>query len=460
MRGYTGLALAFATMFMTQAGSAEPVALRHVRVVDGLGGAPLEGATLSVEDGLIAAIGSDGAVKVPGNARVIDLAGKTVLPGLISNHSHVGLVDGVTVGPQNYTRENIERQLRQFRAYGVTTVTSLGLNRPLFQEVRDAAHAGVLPGADLFGADRGIGVVDGAPPVNAAADQLYRPVDPEQARDAVRAMAGRRADLIKIWVDDFHHVVPAKMRADVYKAAIDEAHKQGVRVAAHVYYLEDAKSLVAAGADVLAHGVRDTAVDDALIVAMKAAGTWYVPTLDLDESFFVYAERPAWMNSPFFRHALQPALAKQLDDPAWRAKTLEAAKKVETDRASFRTNLLNFRRLYDAGVKIGFGTDSGATPLRIPGFAEHRELELMTEAGVTPLQAIGVATRNAAELLRLRDRGVLLPGRRADLLVVDGDPSRNIKDLNKVESVWQRGEQVSGPIPNDAGERNERPNPR
>jgi imidazolonepropionase-like amidohydrolase len=98
-------------------------------------------------------------------------------------------------------------------------------------------------------------------------------------------------------------------------------------------------------------------------------------------------------------------------------------------------------------VKIGFGTDSGAAPLRIPGFAEHRELELTVEAGPTPLQAITLATRNAAELLHLDDRGVIAAGKRADLLVVDGDPSKSIADVNRIESVWQRGKQVADAMP-------------
>jgi imidazolonepropionase-like amidohydrolase len=103
----------------------------------------------------------------------------------------------------------------------------------------------------------------------------------------------------------------------------------------------------------------------------------------------------------------------------------------------------NIKTLFDAGVNVGFGTDSGATPLRIAGFAEHRELKLLTEAGLTPLQAIQTATRNAAALLHLDDRGVITPGKLADLLVVDGDPSKDIAALDNVESVWRRGKKVA-----------------
>jgi imidazolonepropionase-like amidohydrolase len=111
-----------------------------------------------------------------------------------------------------------------------------------------------------------------------------------------------------------------------------------------------------------------------------------------------------------------------------------------------QVNLKNLKALYDAGVKIGFGTDAGATPLRIPGFAEHRELALMVDAGLTPLQAIHIATQNAAQLLGLDDRGVLANGKRADFVVLDKDPSNDIEATTKIDAVWQRGRQVSGPI--------------
>jgi imidazolonepropionase-like amidohydrolase len=120
------------------------------------------------------------------------------------------------------------------------------------------------------------------------------------------------------------------------------------------------------------------------------------------------------------------------------------------NEASLKTNEANLKRLYDAGVKIGFGTDSGATPLRIPGFAEHHELKLLVDSGLTPEQAISLATKNAAALLELTDRGTLEVGKRADLLIVEGDPLTDIGNLDRIEAVWQRGKQVSGPIAHNA----------
>jgi imidazolonepropionase-like amidohydrolase len=433
---------------IAQTARAETVVFRHARIIDGNGAAPLDNAALVIQDDHIAAVGADNAVNVPADARVVDLAGKTVLPGLISDHSHLGLVDGITVVAQNYNRDNIVRQLKQYERYGVTTVIALGLNnRSVYPDLRKEAHAGTLGGADMFSADCGIGIPDGAPPVSFGSDQLYRPATPDLARAAVREMAERHADLVKIWVDDFHHSLKVKMTPEMYGAIIDEAHKLGLRVAAHVYYLDDARKLVAAGVDILAHGVRDQPVDVDFVKQLKAAGTWYIATLGLDESFYIFAEHPEWMNSAFLRESLQPALANQFKNPTWRAVALGGPHKVEVDKASLATNMKNLKRLYDGGVKIGFGTDSGATPLRIPGFAEHRELELTVEAGLTPLQTITLATRNAAELLHLDDRGVIAAGKRADLLVVDGDPTKDVTDVNRIESVWERGKQVADAMP-------------
>jgi predicted amidohydrolase YtcJ len=184
-------------------------------------------------------------------------------------------------------------------------------------------------------------------------------------------------------------------------------------------------------------------VDPEFVKSIKGRGAWYIPTLDLDESFYIFAEHPEWLQQPFLRRALQPSLAKQLNDPAWRAKTLKDAKALAAQKQAVATNMKNVKTLFDAGVNVGFGTDSGATPLRNAGFAEHRELKLLTDSGLTPVQAIQTATRNAAALLHLDDRGVIAPGKLADLLLVDGDPSKDISAIDNIDTVWRRGKKVS-----------------
>jgi imidazolonepropionase-like amidohydrolase len=429
-----------------RAAHAPPTVLRDVRVIDGNGGQPLEHADILIKGARISAVGSEIDAKLlPPNTTIVNLSGKTVLPGLISDHSHLGFVKGITSSGTNVTRANILRQLRQYTAYGVTTVTSLGLNLKPFYDLQPKAHSGATRTADMFGADRGFGAPNGAPPASMGLldTQVYRPQTTEEARAQVRETAQRHPDLIKIWVDDMHHTVSAKMNPEVYKAVIDEAHVNGLRVAAHVYYLQDARILVSDGVDILAHGVRDTAVDPEFVKSIKGRGAWYVPTLGLDESFYIFAEHPEWLQQPFFRRALQSSLAAQLNDPAWRAKVLGDSKALAAQKQAVATNMKNVKTLFDAGVNVGFGTDSGATPLRIAGFAEHRELKLLTDAGLTPLQAIQSATKNAAALLHLDDRGVIAQGKLADLLIVDGDPSKDISAVDNIDSVWRRGRKVS-----------------
>ena len=449
------LSVLVATAVFLWSGSAPPtpedrtIVLTDVRLIDGEGGPPLEHAAIVIERDRIVSLGPADKLHWPKSARVINYRNKTVLPGLISDHSHVGQVDGVSLGSQNYNRANILRQLRQYEVYGVTTVTALGMNGPLFYELQPRLHAGILPGADLFGADRGIGIPNGTPPdppFHLPPTELYRVSTPEQAVQAVDEMAVRKPDFIKVWVDDIHHTERVKMAPEVYGAAIREAHRLGLRVAAHIYYLADAKSLVQHGVDVIAHGVRDQPVDAEFIAAMKARSVWYIPTISLDESSYIFAEQPGWLMDPFFTHALQPALAAEFDDPAWRTRILENQRQVDIDKASVQMNERNLKTLFDARVNIGFGTDSGAFPVRIPGFAEHRELELLVSAGLTPLQAINLATGKAAALLHLNDRGVLAPGKLADLVVVDGSPAAHIQDIHKIEAVWHRGKLVSGRV--------------
>lgn len=425
--------------------AAETVALTGVRLIDGLGGRPIENATILVRDGEI--VGAGKRLAIPSGIRALHYRGRSVVPGLISDHSHVGQVNGIETGAKNYARQTIADELAQYRRYGVTTVTALGNNGPLFDSLRADAHAGRIEGADLFGVDQGIGVPNGAPPqamIKVDPDQLFRPANAEEAREAVRQMASTKTDLVKLWLDDFGGSLPAKMKPEVYQAVIDESHKLGLRVAAHIHDLADAEAIVDAGADILAHGVRDKPVTPALIEKLRSKGTWYVPTLALDEATFAWADQAPWTLTPFARAALSPELKQQIDDPAWRKKTL-ADPNTDAARRGLEMNLRNLKTLHDAGVKIGFGTDSGATPLRVPGIAEHRELALMVQAGLSPLEALTIATANAAALLARDDRGTLQPGKRADFVVLDGNPSADISAADQIVEVWTRGQPSAGP---------------
>lgn len=364
------------------------------------------------------------------------------MPGLINAHGHLGVVVGTKTSPDNFNAATVTDQLNHYARYGVTSVIALGLSRDLIYDLRgDQKSLHALPnGATIFTAGRGIGVPGGAPPMNVGADQVYCPTTPDEARAAVRDTAAHHPDIIKIWVDDIGGTMP-KMKPEIYRAVIDEAHKNNLRVAAHVYYLADAKALVDAGVNVLAHSVRDALVDSALINAMKSHSIAYIPTLELDESFFLYADRPALIQDPFVAAALSLEVRDMISKPEWREK-VGRDPKTRKDRQAFSTALRNLKAMRDAGVTIAMGTDSGATPLRIQGFAEHLELALMVEAGLNPMQALVAATKGSAAIAGDPDIGILKPGSVADLIVLGANPLDDIRNTRKISAVWHNGTQL------------------
>ncbi len=427
------------------------VLFRGASLLDGSGAPAQPGMSVLVRDGLILSVARDGEMEMPEGARAIDLAGKTLMPGLISAHSHLsastGLLDGTHTDESAHAAA--QQQLRQYQRFGVTGIAVLGATGDLVNRLHDEQRRGRADGASILpGSDRGIGVQGGAPPMTLTQAQIYRPETPEQARAAVRESARRPTAMVKLWIDDFRQIgreLP-KMRPEIYQAVIDEAKANDLRVAAHVYYLDDAKALLRAGAEIIAHGVRDQEVDDEFVGLMKANDAWYIATLVVDESFFVFADQPALLDDPVLASAVTPEQLAQWRSTPWR----EGVRKnlsYRLWRHGVAVGQDNLKRLVDAGVNVAFGTDSGANPQRVPGYAEHRELLLGVGAGLTPGQAIALATGNAAAALGLEDRGLVAPGRRADLIVLAGDPAQDIAAVASIEQVWQAGREVAGALP-------------
>ena len=435
--------------FEVWAQAAPPLtAIEHVRLIDGTGAPAKADITVMVAGQQIQSIrnGAPSARSLPAGTRVVNAEGETMIPGLINAHGHLALVSGTQNSATAYTEPNVMAELRQYEHYGVLDMLSLGLNRDLVYAIRSQQEAGVLDGASVFVADRGIGAAGGAPQVPHAADQLYQPKTPDEARRDVDEAASRHTNFIKIWVDDMHGKAP-KMAPEIESTVIDEAHKQHLPVAAHVYALADAKQLVADGVDVLAHSVRDAPVDSDLIAAMKKHGTYYIPTLTVDESFFVFADHPELLNDPFMARATSQEELAKLRSADYR-QSVAGDPTTAQHRADLAMAERNLRTLYDAGVRIAFGTDSGANPVRLPGFAEHRELQLMVQAGLTPLEALRCATATNAALLGITGQtGTLAPGKRADFLLLAGDPSVKIANTERMVSIWHNGFAGQGWVP-------------
>ena len=417
-------------------------AVSGANIWEGSGNQLIKDGVIIVIDGRIQAIGPRASTSIPKGATVISGEGKTIIPGLINAHGHVGMTRGLKAGRENYGEENILAQLRQYARYGVTTVLSLGTDFEAMFKLRGPAGENETPRATVFTAGRGFTGKEGYPAVLPGNAGVPREVDSvEEVRTSVEELARQKVDMVKIWVDD-HWGHYKKIRPELYKAIISEAHKHGLRVMAHLFYLEDAKQLVGAGLDGMAHSVRDREIDDALIRDLKAKKTFAVATLVREESTFIYAQPPVFLNDPFFNRWIDPDIVRQLKDPAYGARV-----KADPDFSKFPGQLKmgqkNLKKLWDAGIPIVFGSDTGP-PARFQVFFEHRELELMVEAGLTPAQALQTATLNAAQALHISNNfGTLAKGKRADMILLDADPLVDIRNTRKINKIWIGGREVN-----------------
>jgi imidazolonepropionase-like amidohydrolase len=395
-------------------------AFTGARVIDGTDRAPIDNATILVRDGRIVAVGPPAGVTVPAGAVRVSLAGKHVMPGLVNAHGHVGNTVGLEQG--HYSAENVLRDLRTYAAYGVTTVFSLGDDQEAGISTRDAQSTPALDRARLF-----------------VAGPVLNPKSADEARTLVDKNAAMKVDIIKIRIDDSG---PTEMPPDIYRAVIQEAHAKGLRVAVHLFYLDHAKSVLDAGADFIAHSVRDKDVDAEFIAALKRRDVCYCPTLMREVSTFTYDSTPAWFSDPLFlKHANMKAV-ETLKEPA-RQEQMRNSAAAKRYRTGLEVATRNLKKLSDAGVKIAMGTDTGP-PARFQGYFELMELEMMAKAGLTPKQVLASATRDAARCQKLdKDLGTLEAGKWADFVVLDADPLADISNTRRINSVWVAGNRAA-----------------
>jgi imidazolonepropionase-like amidohydrolase len=397
-------------------------AFTGARLVDGTDRAPIDNATIVVRDGKVVAAGPAARVTVPGGAERVSLAGKTVIPGLVNAHGHVGNTVGLEQG--KYSAENVQRDLKTYAAYGVTTVFSLGDDQAAGIAARDSQKTPSLSRARLY-----------------VAGPVLAPKTVEEAAKLVDEVAAMKVDIVKIRVDD-NLGTTQKMAPEIYKAVIAAAHKKNLPVAVHLFYLSDAKAVLDAGADFIAHSVRDTDVDDALVAMIKRRDVCYCPTLMREVSTFAYESKPAWFADPLFlKHADQKTL-ETLQQPA-RQEQMRNSKSAQAYKAGLQVASRNLKKLSDAGVRIAMGTDTGP-PARFQGYFELMELEMMAKAGLSPQKVLASATRDAARCMKLdREIGTIEANKWADFVVLDADPLADISNVKKINAVYVAGNRVA-----------------
>ncbi len=396
------------------------------RLITGDGSAPIENSAFLIENNKFTKVGKKGEVQLPAGAVRIDLTGKTVMPSLIDTHTHLGwqVIKTGAIGVDTYTRGNLIDHLQRLAYYGIAATRSMGIDKG---EIPYQVRADPGPNSALFRtAGRGMAMPNAGPGAAYWRPVAYGVTTEAEARADVRELAAKKVDLIKIWVDDRNGTVP-KLTPPLYRAIIDEAHKNNIPVAAHIFYLADAKELLRSGIDIFAHGIRDKDVDDEVIALFKQHPNVYVipnlPDRETTEADLKFASEtvPA------------PEIKKMREAIA--GMTPEAKKKAHEFYGVQARNLV---KLNAAGVRIAFGTDSSAAV----GWNAHQELTDMVAAGMTPAQVIVAATRTSAEIIKLDQLGAVAVGKSADFIVLDANPLENINNTRKISDVYLRGRKL------------------
>lgn len=416
MRLHRAVAVLGSVTLVTCAPVPSGTAYTGATIWDGTGGPAMQDAALIVEDGRVVAVVPD--AELPPVAETVSLDGKYVIPGLVEAHAHVSgdwAPDDVTI-----PEERVVGDLLLYARYGVTTVNSLGDGETVLA-VRDAA-TGTEPRARLM-----------------AAGAVIEAMDPAQARADALHNADLGVDFLKLRVDDNLGTTP-KMPWGAVQAVMDVGRERGIPVATHLFYLNDAKRLLAMGSGLLAHSVRDQDVDAELIAILRDRGVCYVPTLVREVSTFVYGSHPDFFDDPFFLRHADMAEVERLSQPAFMER-MAGSSAAAAYRVALAQAQRNVKALHDAGIPIAMGTDAGPAA-RFPGFFEHVELQLMVDAGLTPEQALHSATAVSAECLGRDDVGTLTPGKWADFIVLDEDPLQDIQASRSIERVYVAGQAV------------------
>jgi imidazolonepropionase-like amidohydrolase len=417
-----------------------PAVYEGALIIPGDGSPPIPDGAFLVQNGVIVRVGARGTVAAPQDARRVNLSGRVVMPALVDTHGHPGFQRGLTYGRENYTRQTYLDDLDRAAYYGVRVVMSQGIDPgELAYDIRRDQRRGAAGGARLLLAGRGIGAPNAGPGAAAFQGIAYDVTTPEQGRAAVRELAATSVDVVKIWVDDRGGRAPS-LPETAYRAIIDESHRHGLKVNAHVFYHRDAEALVEAGVDALAHLVRDREMDDALVASIVRRGVYVMPNLGSSERG-IHATVPPWFDEPSLSALLRETVPPAVIDRMRMSFTSRDAGAAGAARERYAILQRSLRKLARAGARIVLGADTGLED-HFFGYAEQRELEAMAGAGMTPAQVIVAATTRSAEYLGLPWMGRVAEGASADFLVLAGNPLDDIRRTRAIDSVYFDGRPI------------------
>lgn len=435
----------------------ELIVIDHVNIFDGTGGVVLKNGVIVVEGNRIRDIGKRGKIGGGKGVTIVDASGKYAIPGLIDAHVHFDQSANIFARPDAvdlrgirpyaeeiaWTRDRLPETLMRYLRAGVTGVVDMG--GPMWTlDLRDSANA--MTSAPTIAATGPLISTVADPELDSPDPAVLLMETPEEAQRLVRRIAERKPDLIKVLFIR-NRSQDLDRQSGLVEVAITESHRLGIRVAVHATELETAKAALEKGADILVHSVDDRRVDSEFLAMLKARNVIYIPTLLVTERY----------DQVFTNTVNLTDIEQRLGDPdvirTWGELSTIPPERIPggipaaTLLLSRPIEFLNLQILTSADMRIAAGTDAGniGTP---HGPALHREMELMVSAGMRPFDVLLAATKNAADALgKQNDLGTLQKGKLADIVLLNADPVRDIRNTQKIFKVMKAGQWVDMGLP-------------